>query len=153
MWARVKGATENALLRLPLQVYLFRPGYIQPMHGTVSRTRLYRLIYVVATPLYPIVKRLFPGQVNNTEQLGRAMAAQAARSERLSRGQVAHGAGRSSRATARVAADDRSGIPAASWLIGGADRTPRRGCPGDPVQLQDIAAQVRIGEEGEAAPF
>jgi uncharacterized protein YbjT (DUF2867 family) len=73
MWARVKGATENALLRLPLQVYLFRPGYIQPMHGTVSRTRLYRLIYLVATPLYPIVKRLFPGQVNNTEQLGRAM--------------------------------------------------------------------------------
>ena len=58
------------------------------------------------------------------------MAAQAARSERPSRGQVARGAGRSSRATAPVAADDRSGTPAASWLIGGADRTPRRGCPG-----------------------
>ncbi len=50
MWARVKGATENALLRLPLRVYLFRPGYIQPLHGITSRTRWYRLMYVVTTP-------------------------------------------------------------------------------------------------------
>jgi uncharacterized protein YbjT (DUF2867 family) len=73
MWARVKGATENALLRLPLRVYLFRPGYIQPMHGVTSRTRLYRLLYVLTTPLYPILKRLAPGQVTTTEQIGRAM--------------------------------------------------------------------------------
>jgi hypothetical protein len=73
MWARVKGATENALLRLPLRVYLFRPGYIQPLHGITSRTRWYRLMYVVTTPLYPVLKRLFPGQVTTTEQLGRAM--------------------------------------------------------------------------------
>src|SRR5256885_7286145 len=46
MWARVKGATENALLRLPLRAYLFRPGYIQPLHGITSRTRWYRLMYV-----------------------------------------------------------------------------------------------------------
>lgn len=73
MWARVKGATENALLRLPLRVYLFRPGYIQPLHGTTSRTRWYRLMYVLTTPLYPVLKRLFPGQVTTTEQIGRAM--------------------------------------------------------------------------------
>jgi len=73
MWARVKGATENALLRLPLRAYLFRPGYIQPMHGITSRTRWYRLMYVLTTPLYPVLKRLFPGQVTTTEQLGRAM--------------------------------------------------------------------------------
>jgi uncharacterized protein YbjT (DUF2867 family) len=73
MWARVKGATENALLRLPLRAYLFRPGYIQPLHGITSRTRWYRLMYVLTTPLYPVLKRLFPGQVTTTEQLGRAM--------------------------------------------------------------------------------
>ena len=34
MWARVKGRTENAILRLPFRrAYTFRPGYIQPMHG------------------------------------------------------------------------------------------------------------------------
>mgnify|MGYP001964798300 FL=1 len=32
MWARVKGKTENALLRLPLRAYMFRPGIIQPLH-------------------------------------------------------------------------------------------------------------------------
>ncbi len=33
-WARVKGATENALLRMPFRAaYMFRPGFIQPMHG------------------------------------------------------------------------------------------------------------------------
>jgi hypothetical protein len=73
MWARVKGATENALLRLPLRAYLFRPGYIQPLHGITSGTRWYRLMYVVTTPLYPVLKRLAPGQVTTTEQLGRAM--------------------------------------------------------------------------------
>jgi uncharacterized protein YbjT (DUF2867 family) len=73
MWARVKGATENALLRLPLRVYLFRPAYIQPLHGITSRTRWYRLMYVVTSPLYPVVRRLFPGVVTTTEQIGRAM--------------------------------------------------------------------------------
>jgi uncharacterized protein YbjT (DUF2867 family) len=73
MWARVKGATENALLRLPLRVYLFRPGYIQPLHGITSRTRWYRLMYVVTSPLYPVLRRVFPGVVTTTEQIGRAM--------------------------------------------------------------------------------
>jgi uncharacterized protein YbjT (DUF2867 family) len=75
MWARVKGATENALQRLPLEVYLLRPGYIQPMHGITSRTWWYRGIYAVIAPLYPVLKRLFPGQVTTTEQIGRAMLA------------------------------------------------------------------------------
>src|SRR6266511_2511608 len=38
-WARVKGRTENALLRVPFKaVYLFRPGFIQPLHGIRSKT-------------------------------------------------------------------------------------------------------------------
>ncbi len=34
MWARVKGATENALLRLPFRAYGIRPGFILPVHGS-----------------------------------------------------------------------------------------------------------------------
>ena len=42
MWARVKGRTENALLRLPFKAaYMLRPGIILPMHGIESRTTLY----------------------------------------------------------------------------------------------------------------
>src|SRR6267378_2721490 len=44
MWARVKGQTENALLRLPFKsAYMFRPAAIQPLHGITSKTRWYRL--------------------------------------------------------------------------------------------------------------
>jgi uncharacterized protein YbjT (DUF2867 family) len=45
MWARVKGATENALLKLPFKAaYMFRPSVIQPVHGVKSRTVLYRVL-------------------------------------------------------------------------------------------------------------
>jgi uncharacterized protein YbjT (DUF2867 family) len=74
MWARVKGATENALLRLPFKAaYMFRPGFIQPMHGETSKTRLYRVFYVIARPLMPLLRRFFPKYVTTTEQIGRAM--------------------------------------------------------------------------------
>jgi uncharacterized protein YbjT (DUF2867 family) len=74
MWARVKGRTENALLRLPFKAaYMFRPGFIVPLHGIRSRTRLYRLGYAVAAPLFPILKALFPRAVVTTEAVGRAM--------------------------------------------------------------------------------
>jgi uncharacterized protein YbjT (DUF2867 family) len=73
MWARVKGKTENDVLALLPNAYMFRPGYIQPMHGIKSRTRLYRLMYVVAMPLYPVLRRLFPKSVTTTETIGRAM--------------------------------------------------------------------------------
>jgi len=74
MWARVKGRTEKALLSLPFKaVFLFRPGFIQPMHGIRSRTRLYRILYAVAAPLYPVWKVLLPGLVTTTEKVGKAM--------------------------------------------------------------------------------
>ncbi|GAA0700648.1 epimerase [Kitasatospora atroaurantiaca] len=75
MWARVKGRTENDLLALPMDAYMFRPGFIQPMHGVTSRTRLYRAAYRVTTPLFPVLWRLFPNQLTTTERLGRAMIA------------------------------------------------------------------------------
>ena len=73
MWARVKGRTENALLKLPFKAVMFRPAFIQPMHGIVSRTRVYRILYGVFGPLYPAWKVLLPGFVTTTEKVGRAM--------------------------------------------------------------------------------
>jgi uncharacterized protein YbjT (DUF2867 family) len=74
MWARVKGQTENALLRLPFKAaYMFRPGYIQPLHGIKSKTNWYRALYAIVSPVYPLLQALFPNCVTTTEQLGRAM--------------------------------------------------------------------------------
>jgi len=73
MWARVKGRTENALLELPFQTYAMRPGYIQPLHGITSKTRLYSAMYAVVKPLYPLLRRIAPAYVTTTEQVGRAM--------------------------------------------------------------------------------
>ena len=74
MWARVKGRTENTLLRLPFKAaFMFRPGAIMPMHGVRSKTLLYRIAYVALTPLYPLVKRLAPNAVTTSQQVGRAM--------------------------------------------------------------------------------
>ena len=72
MWARVKGKTENAILRMPFKSsYVFRPGVVQPMHGERSRTTAYRVLYSVTKPLLPLLKRILP--VVTTEQFGRAM--------------------------------------------------------------------------------
>src|SRR6202161_1034454 len=58
MWARVKGRTENELLREPFRAaYMLRPGYIQPMHGVKSKTPQYRVFYVVLSWLYPVLDR------------------------------------------------------------------------------------------------
>lgn len=74
MWARVKGKTENAILRLPFKAaYMFRPAGIQPVHGERSRTTAYRLFYSLTKPLLPLFHRLFPRYVLTTEEIGRAM--------------------------------------------------------------------------------
>lgn len=74
MWARVKGRTENALLRLPFKaVYVIRPGIIIPLHGIRSKTRAYNVIYTILRPLYPILRITAPSWVTTTERLGRAM--------------------------------------------------------------------------------
>jgi hypothetical protein len=74
MWARVKGKTENALLQMPFRsAYMFRPAYIQPLHGIRTKTRWYGIVYEVLGPLYPGLKRFFPKYVTTTECVGRAM--------------------------------------------------------------------------------
>jgi uncharacterized protein YbjT (DUF2867 family) len=74
MWARVKGKTENALLRMPFKAaYMFRPGIIQPLHGVKSKTSSYRIFYAISKPLLPVLRWMFPSQILTTEQIGRAM--------------------------------------------------------------------------------
>ena len=74
MWARVKGKTENALLRLPFKAaYMFRPEAIQPLHGVRSKTAAYRVLYSLTKPFLPILRRAMPGLIVTTEQVGRAM--------------------------------------------------------------------------------
>ncbi|HAV2276460.1 TPA: epimerase [Serratia marcescens] len=83
MWARVKGATENALLALPFHAVMFRPGAIVPLHGIRSKTRLYDLAYRLFKPLWLGALRLFPARVSSTERIGRAMLAVARRESAL----------------------------------------------------------------------
>lgn len=73
MWARVKGRTENALLRLPLKAYMFRPGIIQPLDGIQSKTPAYRILYSLTRPLLPLLRWAFPNQVLTTREIGHAM--------------------------------------------------------------------------------
>ena len=77
MWARMKGKTENALLRLPFAAaYMFRPGFIQPLDGIRSKTRAYHVIYALSKPFTPLLQRTaFPNHVLDTSELGRAMLA------------------------------------------------------------------------------
>lgn len=74
MWARVKGQTENALLRMHFKAaYMFRPGYIQPLKGVRSKTAWYQAFYTILGPLYPLLRRLAPKYVTTTVNVGRAM--------------------------------------------------------------------------------
>ena len=73
MWARVKGKTENALLKMPFtKAYMFRPGYIQPMIGIKSKTKLYNKLYSITKPFYFILRR-FKSFVTNSEALSSSM--------------------------------------------------------------------------------
>ena len=74
MWARVKGKTENDLLKLPFKAaYMFRPAGIQPLHGVRSKTPWVQAIYVATSPLLSFLVRVAPSYMTTSEQLGRAM--------------------------------------------------------------------------------
>ena len=61
MWARVKGKTENALLRMPFKsAYMFRPGYIQPLHGIRAKTGWYNAVYAMMARCTRCGRRYFP---------------------------------------------------------------------------------------------
>jgi hypothetical protein len=70
MWARVKGKTENDLMKLPFKaVYAFRPGYIQPIKGLTRAHKAYAIFGL----LYPLWRALFPKFVGSLKELGLAM--------------------------------------------------------------------------------
>src|SRR5687768_12910220 len=73
MWARVKRRTEEALLALFPNAYMFRLAMLLPMNREVSKTRWTRISYSVLWPLLPLLRRVAPGAVITTEELGRAM--------------------------------------------------------------------------------
>jgi len=74
MWARVKGRTENTLLRMPFRAaYMFRPGFIVPLDGIQSKTRSYRIFYWVLAPVLPLLRRGFPKSILTTREIGEAM--------------------------------------------------------------------------------
>jgi len=70
MWARIKGKTENDLLKLPFKAaYMFRPGYIQPTKGLKNTYKAYKIF----TPFYPLIKLLFSKFATTLNEIGLAM--------------------------------------------------------------------------------
>ncbi|SHF38752.1 NAD-dependent epimerase/dehydratase family protein [Pedobacter caeni] len=70
MWARVKGKTENALMRLPFKkVYNFRPGFMKPSAGQQNVKSFYKAFSL----LYPLLKLLIPNRVSTMHDVGLAM--------------------------------------------------------------------------------
>ncbi|MCB2219519.1 MAG: NAD-dependent epimerase/dehydratase family protein [Bacteroidetes bacterium] len=73
MWARVKGKTENDLLKLGFNdAYMFRPGMIIPLRGIKSRTKAYQFMYDYFMWLVKLIKFFSPNSVVNTTQIGLA---------------------------------------------------------------------------------
>ena len=67
MWARVKGRTENALLKLPFRgEYNFRPGFMKPFKEQKNIKAIFKIII-------PIIPILFPKKSLTMQQIGQAM--------------------------------------------------------------------------------
>lgn len=70
MWARVKGKTENDLMKLPFKkAYMFRPGYMQPTKGLKNTLKPYKYI----SWLYPFLRAVFPKGTSTLKEVGIAM--------------------------------------------------------------------------------
>jgi nucleoside-diphosphate-sugar epimerase len=68
-WARVKGATENALMRLFKQSYMFRPAFMKATPGQRNVKGYYKFF----AWLYPIGRALYPAGFCTLQEVGRAM--------------------------------------------------------------------------------
>jgi hypothetical protein len=72
MWARVKGKTENDLMKLPFrQVYNFRPGFIKPTRGLKNTLKLYRY----TSWLFPVGRLFYPNGFCTLKEIGLSMIA------------------------------------------------------------------------------
>jgi uncharacterized protein YbjT (DUF2867 family) len=68
-WARVKGATENALMRLFKRSYMFRPGFMRPTPGQKNVKSYYRWL----AWFYTVGRTLYPAGFCTLQEVGRAM--------------------------------------------------------------------------------
>jgi hypothetical protein len=70
MWARVKGKTENDIMKLPFKkTYMFRPGFMKPTPGLTNVLSGYKYF----TWMYPMLRALFPNTVSTLREVGVAM--------------------------------------------------------------------------------
>ena len=70
MWARVKGKTENDLMKLPFSAaYAFRPAFMLPTKGLKNALSFYKYV----TWLYPVIHPVFPNYFGTLKELGLAM--------------------------------------------------------------------------------
>jgi hypothetical protein len=70
MWARVKGRTENELVKIPFKkVYIFRPGFLKATPGQKNVQRYYRYI----NWLYPLLRKTSNTVASSISELGLAM--------------------------------------------------------------------------------
>jgi hypothetical protein len=70
MWARVKGKTENDLMKLPFKnAYAFRPGMMKASEGAKNTPKVYRYLEW----LYPVIKAIAPNVACTLAEVGQAM--------------------------------------------------------------------------------
>ena len=70
MWARVKGETENDLLKMGFkQAYMFRPAFMRATPGQQNIKGYYNLIGW----LYPVLRTVAPNYVSTLAAVGQAM--------------------------------------------------------------------------------
>jgi hypothetical protein len=76
MWARVKGKTENDLMKLPFKrVFAFRPGFIKPTPGMQHTLKYYKYV----NWLFPILRAVYPSGASTLKEIGHAMIAVASK--------------------------------------------------------------------------
>ncbi|MFM1876035.1 MAG: hypothetical protein RL266_1772 [Bacteroidota bacterium] len=74
MWARVKGKTENDLMKMGFKnALMFRPGGIRPMRGIKSRTKSYQRVYNIINPFWGFFEWIMGDSLTNTTTIGVAM--------------------------------------------------------------------------------
>jgi len=69
-WARIKGKTENDLMKLPFkQAFAFRPGFMEPTNGQRNVLKLYKYVGWIA----PVIRIILPNIITTMQQVGQAM--------------------------------------------------------------------------------
>ena len=68
-WARVKGETENALMRLFGNAYMFRPGFMKASPGQKNIKSYYQYF----AWLYPFGRKIYPAGFCTLKEVAQAM--------------------------------------------------------------------------------